>query len=281
MPSEILDEISKNNDKIYLVTKKAGEEGEKNIWGPIMIQDGGEDDFRKEMEKCVGVVDDTGPGIFKGILGDMMGSMNVVSGIVGTSLFSLMIASSYFKYHHNVEDGYINNKDSDDSEKSEEDNIENFENFKEYQESRVIDWLIMILSIANIGYALKGIIGVILYVIWWILQKIGGKSKSVAEKGMGAAEGTKEAVGKGIGAAKEAAGKGIGAAKEAVKAMKKGEGDPSIDKIVNPLNQAGGGRRINDALRWIVLKLLTNIPSLIQFFLGIYFLDKSYASLYP
>ena len=164
MPSEILDEISKNNDKIYLVTKKAGEEGEKNIWGPIMIQDGGEDDFRKEMEKCVGVVDDTGPGIFHKMF-------NNKSAIFQGSLMSGLGMAAGYKY---VMDGYTNNKVETDKT---DDTTENFENL----ESKRIDWIIFYLSIANIVYALKGIIQKIFKELF--NKVFGGGDKAVLEAG--------------------------------------------------------------------------------------------------
>ena len=50
---EISDEISDDNDKIYLVTKKGGEEGKKNIWGPIIIKNevGDEKDVIKGLKE--------------------------------------------------------------------------------------------------------------------------------------------------------------------------------------------------------------------------------------
>ena len=265
MPSEILDEISKNNDKIYLVTKKAGEEGEKNIWGLIMIQDGGEDDFRKEMEKCVGVVDDTGPGIFHKIFS---GIFNNKSAIFQGSLMSGLGIAGYSKY---VMDGYTNNKVETDKT---DDTTENFENL----ESKRIDWIIFYLSIANIVYASKGIILKIFKKLF--NQVFGGGDKAVLEAGGDlVATGVKEK-GQGIAAGVKEKGQGIAAAIAAAakKGTDKGKTTTERVKIKNPLfGEQGGGGGISD----VVEPILGFILSLIQFVLGIYFLDKSYASLYP
>jgi hypothetical protein len=293
MDPEILDEISKNKDKIYLVTKKAGEEGEKNVWGPILIQGEVTDDIKQNIEEVLELESKSSKGMFKGFFGAIISSIDIKSSLIMLPLISLLITSGYYKYHHVIGDGYINNKDSNDSNDSEKDNIENFENLNEYQESKHIDWLIFILSIANIAYALKSIIGPILFFIFKIVKWVLGKTGTGAV-GLGTGLG-KGAVGLGTGLGKGAVGLGTGLGKGAVGL---GEGAIGIGKgalgkvagavnkknkgikIRNPLEQEGGGK-IGDGSRWIFMKFVTNIPSLVQLLVGIYFLQKSHGLLFP
>ena len=257
MTSEILDEISTNNDKIYLVTKKAGEEGEKNIWGPIMIQ-GGEDDFKKNIKEVLGTTD-TSPGVFHKIF---HGMLNNKSAIFKGSLMSVLGIAGYSKY---VMDGFTNNKVEKDEKDKTEDTTENFENLEEYQESKIIDRIIFYLSIANIVYALKDIILKIFKNLFNKVFKGGDKAKAETVEGGGISGIAK---GQGMASAAKSAAAKIG--------DEKGKTTSSGVKIQNPVfEQEGGGK--SD----VAAQILGYILSLIQFVLGIYFLHKSYASLYP
>ena len=110
-----------------------------------------------------------------------------------------------------------------------------------------------------------------------------GVGKGVVGVGKGVGKGV-VGVGKGVGKGVVGVGKAGVAFSEnrnRVKSLGRQAIVPENTKFKNPLEQEGGGEKIDDGMRWILINLITNIPSIIQLMIGIYFFIASYKKLFP